>query len=156
MSKYITAGFDQLSNWIAAALGQPAAFLIACATVLVWGITGPFFGYSDTWQLVINTGTTIVTFLMVFLIQNSQNHDSTAVQLKLDELIRALNGAKNSLIDLENATEDEIQAQAEELRRLAGRAEDAAESAEDAVEAAEDSTAHLNDASTPRPETPRR
>ena len=73
MSKIISAGFDQLSNWIAAALGQPAAFIIACATVLIWALTGPIFQYSDTWQLVINTSTTIITFLMVFLLQNTGN-----------------------------------------------------------------------------------
>jgi low affinity Fe/Cu permease len=86
MSKYISAGFDQLSNWIAAALGQPAAFLIACATVLIWGITGPFFGYSDTWQLVINTSTTIITFLMVFLLQNTGNRTIEEMHSRLRNL----------------------------------------------------------------------
>jgi low affinity Fe/Cu permease len=87
--------------------GRPITFLLAALTVIVWGVTGPLFHYSDTWQLVINTGTTIVTFLMVFVIQNTQNRDGAAIQAKLDELIR-VSAAKNSLIGIEAMTEDEI------------------------------------------------
>jgi len=104
------------------ATGRPATFLIAVALILVWAVTGPLFHYSDTWQLVINTSTTIVTFLMVFLIQNTQNRDSEAMQVKLDELIRAVEGAHNGLLDLEELEDDEldrIRARYEELARRA-------------------------------------
>jgi low affinity Fe/Cu permease len=104
-SKY----FSQFSHAAAHATGTPAAFLIAALTILVWAITGPLFHYSDTWQLVINTGTTIVTFLMVFLIQNTQNRDTMALQLKLAELIYAMKGAKNSLATVEDLTEEELE-----------------------------------------------
>ena len=90
-------------------MGHPGAFLIAALIIIVWGVTGPIFNFSDTWQLVINTGTTIVTFLMVFLIQNTQNRESHAVQLKLDELIRAANGAHNALLDLEGLEESDLE-----------------------------------------------
>jgi low affinity Fe/Cu permease len=90
------------------AVGGHLAFLLALAVVLAWAITGPFFHFSDTWQLVINTGTTVVTFLMVFLIQSTQNRDGKAIQLKLDELIRAQRSARNVFADLENATEEEL------------------------------------------------
>jgi low affinity Fe/Cu permease len=90
--------------------GKPATFLLAVGAVVVWVITGPLFGFSDTWQLVINTGTTIVTFLMVFLIQNTQNSDTAAIQLKLDELIRATNGAHNAFLGLEEMDEDALEA----------------------------------------------
>lgn len=100
--------FSTFSKNIARYTGRPVAFGLACAVVLAWVVTGPLFGYSDTWQLVINTGTTIVTFLMVFLIQNSQNRDTEAVHVKLDELIRAMTGAHNAVLDLENLEEDEL------------------------------------------------
>jgi low affinity Fe/Cu permease len=104
-SKY----FSIFSHASAHAAGTPAAFLIAALTILVWAVTGPLFHYSDTWQLVINTGTTIVTFLMVFLIQNTQNRDTMALQLKLAELIFAMKGAKNSLATVEDLTEEELE-----------------------------------------------
>ena len=91
------------------ATGTSTAFIIACLVIVVWAITGPLFGFSDTWQLVINTGTTIVTFLMVFLIQRSQNKDALAIHLKLNELVAAMEGASNRLIDVEDLTEAEIQ-----------------------------------------------
>src|SRR6266480_5373349 len=89
-------------------LGSAWAFVLALLVIVVWGITGPTFHYSDTWQLIINTGTTIVTFLMVFLIQNTQNRDAKAVHLKLDELIRAIQGARNRLVDLEKLSDDDL------------------------------------------------
>jgi low affinity Fe/Cu permease len=104
--------------------GRPQVFMIAVAVILAWGISGPIFGFSDTWQLVINTGTTIVTFLMVFLIQNTQNADTEAIQIKLDELIRATQGAHNALLDLEELDGETLatfrsryQALAEEARQ---------------------------------------
>src|SRR4051812_25942820 len=93
--------FTRFARGTAVALGRPAAFVIAVLVIVTWGVTGPIFHYSDTWQLLINTSTTIVTFLMVFLIQATQNRDSQALHLKLDEIIRALEGARNSFIDLD-------------------------------------------------------
>ena len=100
--------FDKFSNTVTKATGSPAAFLIAFAVIIIWGVTGPLFKFSDTWQLVINTGTTIITFLMVFVIQQSQNKDTMALQLKLNELIAANKDASNRLIDIEDLTEHEI------------------------------------------------
>ena len=101
--------FTRFARWSSRAAGTPFAFVAAVAVVLVWGITGPIFGFSDTWQLVINTGTTIITFLMVFLIQNSQNRDSMAIHLKLDELLRAVNEANNELIEAEDEDEKSLE-----------------------------------------------
>ena len=111
--------FDQLAKAAAWAAGRPAAFLLAVGLVGVWALTGPLFAFDDTWQLVINTGTTIVTFLMVFLIQNTQNRDTGAMQAKIDELIRATNGAHNALLDLEELEEEEIEHIRRNYRRLA-------------------------------------
>ena len=102
------AFFAHLATRVAAAAGRPAAFVIALSIIIIWGISGPLFGWSDTWQLVINTGTTIVTFLMVFLIQNAQNRDAAALQAKLDEVIRAIEGARNEFIGIEHLTEDQL------------------------------------------------
>ena len=99
-------------------VGSPWAFVLAFMTIVVWAATGPLFHFSDTWQLVINTGTTIVTFLMVFLIQNTQNRDAIAIHLKLDELIRALNGARDSLVDIEELSDAELEKLRCEFRRL--------------------------------------
>jgi low affinity Fe/Cu permease len=119
---YRTSPFSRLANWTARAIGHPAAFAFAVAVVGLWLVTGPIFGFSDTWQLVINTGTTIVTFLVVFLIQNTQNRDGAALQLKLDELIRAMQGAHNALLDLEELPEDALQAFKERYQDLAREA----------------------------------
>jgi low affinity Fe/Cu permease len=115
-----TEAFNNFAKHCAAAVGSPWAFVLAVGMVVTWMVTGPQFAYSDTWQLVINTGTTIVTFLMVFLIQHTQNRDTQAVHLKLDELIRGVQGARNSLIDLENLSDKELevlQQQFENLRK---------------------------------------
>ena len=99
--------------------GRPKVFMMAVGLIAVWLISGPFFGFSDTWQLVINTGTTIVTFLMVFLIQNTQNRDTEAIQVKLDELIRVTKGAHNALLDLEELEEDKLDAFRQKYEALA-------------------------------------
>jgi low affinity Fe/Cu permease len=101
--------FTKFSNVIAHAAGRPTTFVLCCALVILWAVSGPIFGFSDTWQLIINTGTTVVTFLMVFLIQNTQNRDGAALQAKLDELIRA-SAAHNAFIGIEHLTEDELEA----------------------------------------------
>ena len=102
-------------------LGSAWAFIVALIIIVVWGVTGPAFHYSDTWQLIINTGTTIVTFLMVFLIQNTQNRDAKAVHLKLDELIRAVKGARNNLVDLEKLSDDELKKLEDQFTKLRER-----------------------------------
>lgn len=107
--------FARIAQRSAYETGRPWAFMLALAVVILWAVTGPFFGYSDTWQLVINTGTTVITFLMVFLIQNAQNRDTQAIQLKLDELIRATEGAHNRLMALENQSEETLLQVKEEL-----------------------------------------
>ena len=100
--------FTSFAKTTSRATGRPSAFMMAAAVIVVWIVTGPLFHFSDTWQLVINTGTTIVTFLMVFLIQNTQNRDSEALQVKLDEIIRAMDGAHNALLDLEELEDHEL------------------------------------------------
>jgi low affinity Fe/Cu permease len=107
-NKKVSEVFDRFAGGITRATGRPAAFFTALAVIIIWGITGPFFNFSDTWQLVVNTGTTIITFLMVFVIQQSQNKDTMALQLKLNELIACNAGASNRLIDIEDLTEDEL------------------------------------------------
>jgi len=135
--------FTSFSNWVAQISGRPAAFTISVAVILVWALSGPVFGFSDTWQLVVNTGTTIVTFLMVFLIQNTQNRDGAAIQAKLDELIRA-SAAQNVFIGIEHLTQEEL----DEIRshcEAKAKAESAANQAENranlkAAEAADRAT----------------
>lgn len=113
-------------------------FLLAVLILVVWGLTGPVFHFSDTWQLVINTGTTIITFLMVFLIQNTQNRDAKAIHLKLDELIRTMEGARNTMIDLENLSDEELEHLQQEFERLRSRenhfGDEIVESIEEALE----------------------
>jgi low affinity Fe/Cu permease len=131
------AWFSQLAKWTAKQCGRSHTFGLAMAMIVLWAATGPFFHFSDTWQLVINTGTTIVTFLMVFLIQNTQNRDAQAVQLKLDELIRVNRMARNDLIDLEDLSEQELDRIREKFAALAEKRASAAATAA-AVAAGED------------------
>ena len=116
--------FYKLARQTSEAVGSPFASIAAVATVILWAFTGPIFKFSDTWQLVINTGTTIVTFLMVFLIQNSQNRDAKAVQIKLDELIRSIDSARNQIIDVENSSEKELQELQQDFSKLGGRSKE--------------------------------
>ena len=120
--------FTAIASRVSAAAGQPLAFIVALSVILVWAVTGPLFAYSDTWQLVINTSTTIITFLMVFVIQNSQNRDAAALQAKLDELIRATAEARNEFIGIEHLTDvqlEKIRAALESEARAAGKERDA-------------------------------
>lgn len=114
--------FTRLSQATAHWAGKPQTFFAALAIIVVWAISGPFFGFNDTWQLVINTSTTIVTFLMVFIIQNSQNRDTAAMQIKLDELINKLEGAREELLDLEELDEDKLEEMRAEFEELARKA----------------------------------
>ena len=109
--------FEAMGGKVASLAGRPLAFVLALAIIILWGVSGPLFGWSDTWQLVINTGTTIVTFLMVFLIQGAQNRDASALQAKLDELIRAVTTARNEFIGVEHLSEAELHAVLESLER---------------------------------------
>jgi len=109
--------FTRIAGGIASAAGQPLAFVVALLSILLWSMSGPLFGFSDTWQLVVNTSTTIITFLMVFLIQNAQNRDAAAVQAKLDELIRAVHEARNQYIGIEHRTANEVEIIRAELEK---------------------------------------
>jgi low affinity Fe/Cu permease len=115
--------FASFAKWTARTSGHPSTFALAVAVILLWAVTGPIFRFSDTWQLVINTATTVITFLMVFLIQNTQNRDGAALQLKLDELIRAMKGAQNSVLSLEDMTEEELERLKAHYYELAERAQ---------------------------------
>ena len=117
--------FTKIANKVAHAAGKPVTFVLCCAIIACWAVTGPFLGFSDTWQLIINTSTTIVTFLMVFLIQNTQNRDSAALQAKLDELIRT-SKAGNNFIGIEHLTETELEEIRRKCEEAAARAEEAA------------------------------
>jgi len=113
--------FTRIASLISAGAGQPLTFFLAIGVIIVWAVTGPLFGFSDTWQLIINTGTTIVTFIMVFLIQNTQNRDAAAMQAKLDELLRAVGKAREQFIGVEHLTEHEIEMIRRALEREVGR-----------------------------------
>jgi low affinity Fe/Cu permease len=126
--------FRHFAHKSSAVLGTAWAFIGALIIIAVWGLTGPVFHYSDTWQLIINTGTTIVTFLMVFLIQNTQNRDAKAMHLKLDELIRAIEGARNRLVDLEKLSDEELKRLEEQFTRLRNKASDRASEIEEIEE----------------------
>ena len=129
---------ERLSTTMTRWTGSTSAFALACAVIVVWVVTGPMFGFSDTWQLVINTGTTIVTFLMVFLIQRAQNKDAMAIQLKLNELVAAIEGASNRLIDVEDLSEEELVALHRFYAQLVGMArKDSTLTASHSVEEAE-------------------
>jgi low affinity Fe/Cu permease len=140
--------FRRIAATTATAVGSPWAFLLAVAIIVAWAVTGPLFGFSDTWQLVINTGTTIVTFLMVFLIQNTQNRDATAIHLKLDELLRAVKEARPDLIDLEDCTDEELAHYKREFERLRRQGRLASSAPADDDEGATDADA--NQAATRR------
>ncbi len=129
-----TSFFTRFSSLVAKLAGKPVTFLLATLVIIVWAVTGPIFKYSDTWQLVINTGTTIVTFLMVFLIQNTQNRDSVALQLKLDELIHATGNARNELMEVEDMDEKTLDARKKEMVELAHQAEEHIDEIEDLQE----------------------
>jgi len=116
------SAFTRFAKLAARATGKPGAFITAALIIVLWAFTGPIFGYSDTWQLVINTSTTIVTFLMVFLIQNTQNRDTEAMQIKLDELIRAVESAQNTMLDLEELDDEELDSIRAEYEVLAQKA----------------------------------
>ena len=122
----IAAAFGTAAQWTSQQCGRASTFALACASIVVWAITGPLFQFSDTWQLVINTGTTIVTFLIVFLIQNTQNRDMSVLHLKLDELIRVSESARNKLLNLEDMTEEELERLKGSFTKLAGRTPDSA------------------------------
>src|ERR1043166_1630546 len=132
----IRDAFGVFARKTSTVLGSAWAFVLAIVVIAVWALTGPTFHYSDTWQLIINTGTTIVTFLMVFLIQNTQNRDAKAVHLKLDELIRAVGPARNKLVDLEKLSDDELKTLEGEFERLRKKAEGAKEEVEELKETA--------------------
>jgi low affinity Fe/Cu permease len=123
--------FTNFAKWTAHMAGTPATFCLAVAVIVIWAITGPIFNFSDTWQLIINTGTTIITFLMVFLIQNTQNRDTGAMHTKLDELIRAMEGAHDALLDLEELDEKEIEHIRRNYRKLAAKARKAIKEGKD-------------------------
>jgi low affinity Fe/Cu permease len=116
--------FHKISAKVANKMGAPSTFFLACLTIVVWGITGPIFDYSDTWQLIINTGTTIVTFLMVFVIQNTQNRDGKAMQLKLDELINSTKSARTEFVDIEALTDAELDQLQEEFKAVQQKIQD--------------------------------
>jgi len=144
--------FSKAALWTSRAAGRGSSFVLAVAVILGWAVTGPMFGFSDTWQLIINTGTTIVTFLMVFLIQNTQNRDTQAIQIKLDELIRVTNEARNGLINLEDASEEKLQEVKEEFNKVKAEAiderlEDIEEDLDEVEEELDDSQEKLEEVS---------
>ena len=126
--------FNNIATWIATAAGQPITFIGAVLIIVIWGISGPMFHFSDTWQLVVNTGTTIITFLMVFLIQNSQNRDGAAMQAKLDELLRAVDKAREQFIGIEHLTDQQIELVRTALERYAKDQQGKQKTADDTVD----------------------
>src|SRR6195952_4107899 len=138
--------FSAAALWTSRQCGRASTFIVACVTIIVWAITGPVFHYSDTWQLIINTGTTIITFLMVFLIQNTQNRDMAALHLKLDELIRVTEPARNKLLTLEDMTEDELESLKVSFSQLASKTPNA-QLLRDAADELETATEEIHDAS---------
>lgn len=110
--------FHSISSKVSQAAGEPITFILAVCVIVLWAINGPLFSFSDTWQLIINTSTTIVTFLMVFLIQNTQNRDAKAIHLKLDELLRSVKGARNSFMDVEEVSDEELEKYHNEFKKL--------------------------------------
>jgi low affinity Fe/Cu permease len=126
--------FNKIATWIATAAGQPITFVAAVLIIVIWGVSGPMFHFSDTWQLVVNTGTTIITFLMVFLIQNSQNRDGAAMQAKLDELLRAVDKAREQFIGIEHLTDQQIELVRTALERYAKDQQGKQKTADDTVD----------------------
>src|SRR4030065_2701683 len=120
---YTTSRFGRFASWASHTTGHPSTFILAVLIIIAWVVTGPLFGFSDTWQLVINTSTTIITFLMVFIIQNTQNRDSAATQLKLDEIIRSMENANNALLNMEQLDEKEPEDIRAGYLRLGGKAQ---------------------------------
>jgi low affinity Fe/Cu permease len=125
--------FTAIANRVSGAAGRPLTFIIAVSVIVIWAVTGPIFKWSDTWQLIVNTGTTIVTFLMVFLIQNSQNRDAAAMQAKLDELLRAIEPAREGFVGIEHMTDEQIEELRAALEREVEEAEDKQHTADDTV-----------------------
>ena len=123
--------FTKFAKWTSSASGKPVTFMSAVLIIIIWAFSGPIFGFSDTWQLVINTGTTIITFLMVFLIQNTQNRDTMAMQLKLDEIIFSLTEARDEMIALDDLDEKELEERRQEMLRIAHSASEEADVLED-------------------------
>jgi low affinity Fe/Cu permease len=132
----MNGAFRRFAHTMSEVMGSAGAFIVAAIIIGAWGVTGPIFGFSDTWQLVINTGTTIITFLMVFLIQNTQNRDAKALHLKLDELLRALQGARTSLVELEDLSDEELRSLQEQFKRLREEETKAGRTADDQGERA--------------------
>ena len=128
-----TSFFTRFSKEVSLLAGKPLTFILAVTVIITWAVSGPLFGFSDTWQLVINTGTTIITFLMVFLIQNTQNRDTTAVQLKLDEIICALKDADNRVLDVEDLDDKELERRRGEMVQLAQKAKDVTDEIDERV-----------------------
>ncbi len=144
----MTETFSRVAHWTALQCGRAYVFIAAFLIIAIWAATGPIFDYSDTWQLIINTGTTIITFLMVFLIQNTQNRDTAAIQLKLDELIRANEKARNKMLHLEDLTEDELKRLKENFTALTLPTEQAIDTVREAKERLDDTEEALVDANS--------
>ena len=143
--------FEKFSNWATIATGSSAAFIIAISVIVIWLVSGPIFKYSDTWQLIINTGTTIITFLMVFLIQKSQNKDSKAIHLKLNEILASHEGSSNRMVDIEDLTEEEL----DQLHKFYVKLSDLAEKEDDltcthSIDAAEENQKRKSNRYLPR------